>query len=80
MILKWNLTTVPNKKWGNGFTCPIYADCILTLPVPISDEKKKVTSIFIFALIFSASEGFMKALKAFIKPFEAPQRSAKIKI
>ena len=25
-------------------------------------------------------EGFMKALKAFIKPFEAPQKSVKIKI
>ena len=32
----------------------------LTLPVPISDDEKK--------------------LKAFIKPFEAPQRSLKIKI
>ena len=27
-----------------------------------------------------ASEGFVKALKAFIKPIEAPQRSGKIKI
>ena len=26
------------------------------------------------------SKGFMKALRAFIKPFEAPQRSVKIKI
>ena len=27
-----------------------------------------------------ASKGFMKALKAFIKPFEAPQRSVTIKM
>ena len=27
----------------------------------------------------TASKGFMKALKAFMKPSEAPQRSAKIK-
>ena len=27
-----------------------------------------------------ASKGFIKALKAFIKPFEAPQRSVKTKI
>ena len=30
-------------------------------------------------LLFGASKGFMKALKVFIKPFEAPQ-SVKIKI
>ena len=36
--------------------------------------------MFIFALLCGASEGFMKAFNAFIKPFEAPQRSAKIKI
>ena len=38
----------------------------LTLPIPIPDDEKK--------------EGFMKAFKAFIKPFEAPQRSVKMKI
>ena len=31
-------------------------------------------------LLFGASKGFMKALKAFIKRFEAPQRSVEIKI
>ena len=30
-------------------------------------------------LLCGASNGFMKALNAFIKPFEAPQRSVKIK-
>ena len=33
-----------------------------------------------FALLCGASRDFMKALKAFRKPFEAPQRSVKIKI
>ena len=36
--------------------------------------------MFIFTLLCGATNGFMKALKAFIKPFEAPQRSVKIKI
>ena len=34
---------------------------------------------FYFHTFLCASKGFMKALKAFIKPFEAPQRSVKIK-
>ena len=36
--------------------------------------------MFVFSLLCGASRGFVKAFKAFIKPFEAPQRSAKIKI
>ena len=52
----------------------------LTFPVLILDEEKKLSYIFIFTLLCGASKGFMKALKAFIKPFEAPQRSVKIKI
>ena len=51
-----------------------------TLLVPIPDEVKKITYIFIFRFLCGASKGFMKTLKAFIKPFEAPQRSVKIKI
>ena len=46
------------------------------------DNKKiniKELAIFIFTLLCGASKNFMKALKAFIKPFEAPQRSVKIK-
>ena len=51
-------------------------DCYgLTLTVPIPDEEKKLSQIFIFTLLYGAS----KALKAFIKPFEAPQ-SGKTKI
>ena len=52
---------------------------ILTLSVPIPDEDKKLTYIFIFTLLCGASKGFMKALKALIKPFEARQRSVKNK-
>ena len=51
-----------------------------TYPVPIPDKEKKLTSIFIFTLLCGASKGFIKVLKAFIKPFEVPQRSVKIKI
>ena len=36
--------------------------------------------VFIFTLLFGASKGFMKAFKAFIKPFETPQGSVKMKI
>ena len=42
----------------------------LTLSAPIPDEEKKLTEIFIFTLLCGASKGFMKTLKAFIKPFE----------
>ena len=52
----------------------------LTLSVLIPDKERKLTSIFIFTLLCGASEGFMKVLKTFIKPFEAPQRSLKIKV
>ena len=42
------------------------------------DEEKKLTEVFILRLFCGVSKSFMKALKAFIKPFEAPQRSAKM--
>ena len=51
-----------------------------TLPLPIPSKKRKLTQIFIFTLLCGASNCFMKAFKAFIKPFEAPQRGLKIKI
>ena len=35
--------------------------------------------MFISTLLCGASKGSMKALKAFIKPYETPQRSWKIK-
>ena len=33
-----------------------------------------------FTLLSGASKGFTKAFKVFVKPFEAPQRSVKIKV
>ena len=45
----------------------------LTSPVSILSEQRKLTYIIIFKLLCGA-------LQAFMKPFEAPQRSVKIKI
>ena len=39
-----------------------------------------MSEIVIFTLLCGASKSFLKAFKALIKPFEAPQRSVKIKI
>ena len=39
-----------------------------------------LTEIIIFRFLCGSLKGFMKAFKGFIKPFEAPQRSVKIKI
>ena len=52
---------------------------VLTFPVPIPNKEKKLSQFFIFTLPCGASKGFMKTLKAFIKPFKEPQRSVKIK-
>ena len=43
-------------------------------------QSEKIKLNFYFHTLCGASKGFMKVLKAFIKPFEAPQRSVKIKI
>ena len=59
---------------------PFLQGDFLTLPATIQDKEKKLTYIFIFTFLCGASKGFMKALKTFIKPFEAPQRSVKIKL
>ena len=56
----------------------------LTLNVPCISEScieiKIKLKIFISTFLCGASKGFLKALKAFIRPSEAPQRSVKIKI
>ena len=49
---------------------------MITISVPCISENY----IEIITLLCVASKGFMKALKAFIKAFEATQRSVKIKI
>ena len=46
---------------------------------PAQREKIKLNFYFHTSLLCSASKGFMKAFKVFIKPFEAPQRSVEIK-
>ena len=51
---------------------------LLTLPIPIADEERKLKLYFHTSLW--CRKGFMKPLKAFMKPFEAPQRSVKIKM
>ena len=35
-----------------------------TLPVPIPDEERKLTVVFIFTLLCDTSKGFMKALNS----------------
>ena len=52
-------------------TISFYLIRILTLLVPIPDEAKKLALIFVFTLLCGASKSFMKALKSFMKPFEA---------
>ena len=48
-------------------------------PVHFMFVEIKINLNFIFTLLCDASKGFAKALKAFIKTFQAPQRSVKIK-
>ena len=40
---------------------------ILNIPVPISNEERKLTEGFILTLLYGATKGFMMPLKAFIK-------------
>ena len=47
---------------------------------PNPGQSEKIKLIFYFHTSLWCLKGFMKAFKAFIKPFEAPQRSVKIKI
>ena len=70
-----------NTKHATTHYCLIKENLNETiLSVPIPDEEKKLSQIFIFTLLCGDSKGFLKALKAFTKPFESPQRSVKIKI
>ena len=47
---------------------------------PDPGQREKKIKFFIFTHLRVALKGFMKTLKAFIKPFVAPQRSVKIKM
>ena len=46
----------------------------LTLTVPITDEERKLTWIFILTLLYGASKGFIKALEALIKLFQRQKK------
>ena len=46
---------------------------------PDPERRGKNSSNFYFGTSYGDSKGFIYALKSFIKPFEAPQRSVKIK-
>ena len=50
---------------------------MLTLPAPTPDEEKKLTWYFYFHTSLWCLKGFYEVL---LKPFEATQRSVKIKI
>ena len=55
----------------------------LALPAPCNSEtciNIKIELNFIFTLLHGALKGFVKADKAFIKPFEARQKSVEVKI
>ena len=75
VLLKLNLEKISGKYQ----TYLILAFDTCTLLVPIPDKVKKLSWIFIFTLLCGALKSFMKALKAFIKPFEAPRRNVKKK-
>ena len=73
------------------YNVPLSVKCVtsafLTYPLPIPDKRKKQLKL-LFSPFFAdvsrrfmkASKTFKKALKICIKPFEAPQRSVKIRI
>ena len=56
------------------------SDQSLAFPVRSRSKRKNSSEIFIFTLLCGASKGFMETFKVFIKPFEALQKSVKIKI
>ena len=47
-------------------------------PHPNPGRREKIKLQIYFHTSLSCLKGFMKALKAFIKPFEAPQRSVRV--
>ena len=71
----WNLFY--STIWLHGYIT--FKKKTFTLPITIPDRKRKLTSIFIFTLVCGASKGFMKALEAFTKPFEAHKELQKQK-
>ena len=62
---------VNDEQTTTMFINSVLVTLLLTFPVPIPDEERKLNQIFIFTL-FGASKGFIESLKAFITPFVAP--------
>ena len=62
------------------FRCPHWMSKKKLLTLPVSCILESCSKIKINVNLCRASKGFMKAFKPFIKPFEATQRSVKIKI
>ena len=63
------------KSWKYIHLFPSrYEITSLNVPIPIPDEEKKLTYIFIFKLLCDVPKD---ALQVFIKPFEASQRSVR---
>ena len=79
-VVVWKSRFRGSSEGKNDKIKVVHVISLLTLLAPILDEDKKLTKMFIFTFLCGATKGFMKAFKAFIKPFEAPQRSVKIKI
>ena len=75
---------IASRNFGNNEALEVLWFCFeLTLNVPCISESYiaiKIKLKFYFTLLCGPSKGFMKAFKAFISPFETPQRSVKIKI
>ena len=57
-----------------------YLRGFLTLNAPCISESRIEIKMSILTLLCGASKRFMRAFKTFVKPFEVPQRSVKIKI
>ena len=70
-VIKWSGTPwkILQKTLKNPNVTCISESCI----------EIKIKLNFYFHTFCGDSEGFLKAFKVFIKPFEAPERSVKIK-
>ena len=77
-------SSLKRDKWDiHSILLPVWYFCIhpqLNPFYPDPGQREKINLIFIFTLLCGASEVLWRPLKTFIKPFEAPQISVKIKI
>ena len=68
------------KALYNGTTQTTMVGFIVPWLYGTKYSRMNQVKFFILALLCGVSKGYMKISKAFTKPFEAPQRSVKIKI